>query len=72
METMISLKVVLASIIFSVIGLVVLWVSFILFDKLTPGNLWHEIVAEKNLPLAVTASAMILAIAQIVAAAIHG
>jgi putative membrane protein len=72
MEQVINIKVVFASIIFSLIGLVVLWASFILFDKLTPGNLWHEIVAEKNLPLALTASAMILAIAQIVAAAIHG
>jgi putative membrane protein len=72
MENVISLKVILASVIFSSIGLVVMWVSFILFDKLTPGELWHEIVKEKNLPLAVTASAMILAIAQIVAAAIHG
>jgi putative membrane protein len=72
MENVISLKVILASVIFSAIGLVVMWVSFILFDKLTPGELWHEIVKEKNLPLAVTASAMILAIAQIVAAAIHG
>jgi len=57
---------------FSVVGLFVLWVSFWVFDKITPGNLWKEIVEEKNIALAITAGAMTLAIAQIIAAAIHG
>lgn len=72
METVLNFKLIFASLIFSAIGLVILWVSFILFDKMTPGNLWQEIVVEKNLPMAITASAMVLAIAQIVASAIHG
>ena len=72
MENVLNFKLIFASLIFSAIGLVILWVSFILFDKMTPGELWKEIVIEKNLPMAITASAMILAIAQIVASAIHG
>ena len=72
MEQMINLKSVCSSLLFSFIGLVVLWVSFFVFDKITPGNLWKEIVEEHNIALAITAGAMTLAIAQIIAAAIHG
>ena len=72
MEQMINLKSVCSSLLFSFIGLVMLWVSFFVFDKITPGNLWKEIVEEHNIALAITAGAMTLAIAQIIAAAIHG
>ena len=72
MEQMINFKIVLSSILFSVIGLVVLWVSFYIFDKVTPGNLWKEIVEEHNIALAIAAGSMTLAIAQIISAAIHG
>ena len=69
---MINLKSLCSSLLFSFIGLVVLWISFYIFDKITPGNLWKEIVEEHNVALAITAGAMTLAIAQIIAAAIHG
>jgi uncharacterized membrane protein YjfL (UPF0719 family) len=55
-----------------VIGVVVLWLSFIVIDKITPYKLWEEIVENKNLALAVVVGAMFIAIGQIVAAAIHG
>ena len=64
--------VMLASIIYAVIGVVVLWVSFAIIDKLTPYKLWDEIVEKKNLALAVVVGAMFIAIGLIVAAAIHG
>jgi len=64
--------VMLASIIYAVIGVVVLWVSFAIIDKLTPYKLWDEIVDKKNLALAVVVGAMFIAIGLIVAAAIHG
>jgi putative membrane protein len=72
METFINLKFIANAAVFSVLGLIILAVSFIVFDKLTPGNLWKEIVEEHNVALAITAGAMVIAIAQIVAAAIHG
>lgn len=72
MEAFINLKFLANAAVFSIVGLVILAVSFIVFDKLTPGNLWKEIVEEHNVALAITAGAMVLAIAQIVAAAIHG
>lgn len=71
-EELISFKYIANAIVFSVIGMIVLAVSFRIFDILTPGNLWKEIVEEKNIALAITAGAMILAMAQIIASAIHG
>jgi uncharacterized membrane protein YjfL (UPF0719 family) len=64
--------VVLGSILYAVIGVVVLWVSFAVIDRLTPYKLWEEIVEHKNLALAVVVAGMFVAIGQIVAAAIHG
>lgn len=64
--------IVLGSILYAVIGVVVLWLSFVVIDKLTPYDLWEEIVGKKNLALAVVVGAMFIAIGQIVAAAIHG
>ena len=68
----ISFKYIINAIIYSILGLIILGGSFILFDKITPGNLWKEIVEEQNVALAITAGAMTLAIAQIIASAIHG
>lgn len=72
MELLINVKNIVNAIIFSVIGLIVLATSFYVFDKMTPGHLWKEIVEEHNIALAITAGAMTIAIAQIIAAAIHG
>lgn len=62
----------IAAIVYSSLGLVILAISFKVFDRLTPGNLWKEIVEEQNIALAITAGAMTIAIAQIIAAAIQG
>jgi putative membrane protein len=62
----------LSSIVFSIIGVIVFWVSFIVIDKLTPYHLWQEIIEKRNMALAIIVAAMCLGIAIIVAAAIHG
>lgn len=72
MEVLINIKYVVNAIVFSMLGIVILIFAFFLFDKLTPGNLWKEIVEEKNIALAITAGAMMLAIAQIISSAVHG
>jgi uncharacterized membrane protein YjfL (UPF0719 family) len=59
------------SIVYALVGVGVFWISFIVIDKLTPYDLWGEIVEKKNLALAVVVAAMCLGIAIIVAAAIH-
>ena len=65
-------KILFNSLVYSILGVIVFWVSFIIIDKLTPYDLWSEIVEKKNQPLATVVAAMCLGIAIIVAAAIHG
>ena len=65
-------KILFNSLIYSILGVVVFWVSFIIVDKFTPYDLGGEIVEKKNQPLATVVAAMCLGIAIIVAAAIHG
>ncbi|CAD5373727.1 conserved hypothetical protein [Rubrivivax sp. A210] len=64
--------IVLGSVLYAVIGVAVLWLSFVVIDKLTPYKLWEEICDRKNVALAIVVGAMFIAIGQIVAAAIHG
>lgn len=60
------------SILFALIGVFVFWISFVIIDKLTPYDLWAEIVEQKNVALAIVVGAMCIAIGLIVAAAVHG
>jgi putative membrane protein len=62
----------LASIVYSVLGIGLLVISFFLFDKLTPGTLRKEIMEEHNTALAILGAAFMLAVALIISAAIHG
>ncbi|XHS76446.1 DUF350 domain-containing protein [Burkholderiaceae bacterium UC74_6] len=64
--------IVLGSILYAVIGVLIFWISFIIIDKLTPYDLWGEIIEKKNLALGVVVAAMCIAIGLIVSAAIHG
>ena len=61
----------LGSILYAVIGVVVFWLCFIIVDKITPYDLWREIVEKQNQALALVVAAMCLGISVIVAAAIH-
>jgi putative membrane protein len=60
------------SILFAIIGVIVLWLCFVIVDKLTPQKLWEEISEKGNLALAIFMGAAAIAIGQIIAAAIHG
>ncbi|MBP5989400.1 MAG: DUF350 domain-containing protein [Piscinibacter sp.] len=60
------------SMLYAVIGVGVFWISFVIVDKLTPYDLWEEIVEKKNVALAIVVGATAIAIGLIVAAAIHG
>ncbi|OPF65117.1 DUF350 domain-containing protein [Hydrogenophaga sp. H7] len=62
----------LGSILFALIGVVVFWISFIVIDKLTPYDLWKELVENRNMALGLVVAAMSLGISIIVAAAISG
>ena len=64
--------IIVGSILFALIGVAIFWISFIVVDKLTPYDLWGEIVEKKNVALAIVVGAMCIAIGMIVAAAVHG
>ena len=44
-------KYVLASVVFSLIGILILGVCFWFFEKITPENLWKEIIEKNNVAL---------------------
>ena len=60
------------SILFALVGVLVFWLSFLIIDKITPYDLWREIVEKQNKALAMVVAAMSLGISIIVAAAIQG
>ena len=60
------------SMLFALMGVAVSWICFLIIDKLTPYDLWAEIVEKKNMALAIVVGAMCIAIGLIVAAAVHG
>lgn len=62
----------LGSILFALIGVIVFWLCFVIIDKITPFDLWREIVEKQNVALGLVVAAMSLGISLIVAAAIHG
>ena len=62
---------VVSSLLYTLIGIAVFTVSFILIDKLTPYDLWKELIEKKNLALALVVGAVGLGICIIIAAAIH-
>lgn len=64
--------IVIGSILFALIGVAVFWITFLIIDKITPYDLWAEIVEKKNVALAIVVGSMCIAIGMIVAAAVHG
>ena len=60
------------SILYALVGVVIFWLCFVIVDKITPYDLWREIVEKQNRALALVGAAMCLGISIIVAAAIHG
>jgi putative membrane protein len=60
------------SILYALVGVIVFWLSFVIIDKLTPYDLWQEIVEKQNVALGLVVAAMSLGVSIIVAAAIHG
>ena len=65
------LQAIAASILYAIIGVVVFCITFIVVDKLTPYDLWKELVENKNVALAIVVGLSALGICIIVAAAIH-
>lgn len=71
MDTMINWGPVLSSIGYSVLGLTIMIIAFVIVDMFTPGKLWREIIDKKNSALAILAAGFAIAVGLIVASAIH-
>ncbi len=65
-------KYIVASIVYALLGIVILVVCFVVIEKLAPENLWKKIVEEENVALAILAAAFMLAVSIIISSAIHG
>ena len=60
------------SALFALLGVAVFWLCFVIIDKVTPYDLWAELVEKRNVAVAIVVAAMCIAIGLIVAAAVHG
>jgi uncharacterized membrane protein YjfL (UPF0719 family) len=62
---------VVAGVVFTLLGIVLFIAAFMLFDKLTPGSLWKELIEDQNTALGVLMGCVAIALAIVIAAAIH-
>lgn len=67
----INFKYIMNVIIFSGLGIVILFLAFWIFEKITPEKIWHEIVMNKNVAVAILAASIILSLGIIISSAIH-
>ncbi|WP_461095072.1 DUF350 domain-containing protein [Spirosoma gilvum] len=65
-------KYITASVVYSLLGIIILIVCFVVIEKIAPENLWKKIVDEQNVALAILAAAFMIAVAIIISSAIHG
>ncbi|HWV14658.1 MAG TPA: DUF350 domain-containing protein [Cellvibrio sp.] len=72
MHDIINLHSFIASLLYSVMGVAIFWICFIVIDKITPYNLWKNIVEDRNQALATIVAAMSISIAIIIAASLVG
>ncbi|MDF1503356.1 DUF350 domain-containing protein [Roseisolibacter sp. H3M3-2] len=61
----------LAAVVFAILGVVIFVVAFIIVDKLTPGDLWHDIIRDRNTAMAIVMAGIAIGLSIIIAAAIH-
>lgn len=71
LSDLVNLKDVVASLLYSGIGIVIFCLAFIIVDKLTPYDLWKELIEKKNTALALVVAGIGVGICLIIAASIH-
>ena len=59
------------AIVYAILGILIFAGAFALVDKMTPYDLWKELVENKNVALAIMIGAMSLGVCIIIAAAVH-
>lgn len=61
----------LNAIVYSILGIIIFCLAFIVVDKMTPYDLWREICENRNTALAIMVGAMSIGVCIIIAAAVH-
>lgn len=72
LDLTILVKSVISTLIFVAIGLIVFAVAFLIITKVTPFSIRKEIEEDQNTALGIVIGSVILGLAWIIAAAIHG
>lgn len=57
--------------VYSILGIIIFVLAFIVVDKMTPYDLWREICENRNTALAIMVGAMSIGVCIIIAAAVH-
>ena len=61
-----------AAVVYSGLGIVVFTLAFVVIDKLTPYDLWQELIAKQNRALGSVVAGMSIALGIIIAASMFG
>ncbi len=62
---------IVGAIVYSLIGLGIFGLGFVVLDRITPYQLWKEIIEEHNIALAIVIGSISIGICLIIASAIH-
>ncbi len=66
------LNAIIASVVFSIIGMVFFGIAFFIINKVAPFSIRKEIEEDQNTALGIVIGSVIIGVAMIVSAALHG
>ncbi|MDP3542758.1 MAG: DUF350 domain-containing protein [Elusimicrobiota bacterium] len=72
MKNLLDVQHLVAAIVYSGLGAMVFFAWFVIFDKVTPYDLWQELIVKQNRALATVMSGLSIAMGIIIAAAMIG
>jgi len=72
MKNILDAQHLLGAVIYSGLGAAVFFAWFVIFDKLTPYDLWNEVVVKQNRALATVIAGLSVAMGMIIAASMLG
>ncbi len=67
-----DLRILVLSVIYAVLGMVLLYIGYRVFDWVTPTDMQKKIFEENNTAVAITVGAFVLGLAVVIAAAVRG
>lgn len=62
---------ILGTLVYSVIGIVIFIVAYLVFEKASPFSIKKEVLEDQNVALAIIMAAVVLGLSIIIAAAVH-